>query len=54
MKYKKMTGLGYFRTNKTHTTSIEELANQNRIVERLLKKKGFPAQLIDLFKDNKS
>ena len=52
MKYKKMTGLGYFRTNKTHTTSIEELANQNRIVERLLKEKGFPAQLIDLFKDN--
>ena len=47
-----MTGFGYFRTNKTHTTSIEELANQNRVVETLLKEKGFPAQLIDLCKDN--
>ena len=47
-----MAGFGYFRTNKTHTTSIEELANQNRVVETLLKEKGFPAQLIDLCKDN--
>ena len=35
-----MTGLGYVRTNKTHTTSNEELANQNKIVEMLLKEKA--------------
>ena len=37
-----MAGFGYFRTNKTHTTSIEVLANQNRVVETLMKEKDFP------------
>ena len=45
-KCKKMAGLCYFRTNRTHTTSKKELENQNRIVESLLRKKGFPIRFI--------
>ena len=45
-KYKKMARLCYFRTNRTHTTSKKELENQNRIVESLLRKKGFPIRFI--------
>ena len=41
-----MAGLCYFRTNRTHTTSKKELENQNRIVESLLRKKGFPIRFI--------
>ena len=45
-----MAGFGYFRTNRTHTTSNEELSNQNTIVEMLLREKGFPQHLIDTCK----
>ena len=41
-----MAGLGYFRTNKTHTSSQEELAWQNEIVKNILREKGFPDQFI--------
>ena len=45
-KYKKMAGLCYFKTNKTHTTSEEELGRQNDIVTAILKQKGFPLNFI--------
>ena len=41
-----MAGLCYFKTNKTHTTSQEELSRQNEIVTAILKEKGFPRQFI--------
>ena len=41
-KYKMMAGLHYFNTNKTHTSSIRELSNQNQIVKTILQEKGFP------------
>ena len=47
MKYKKMAGLGYFRTVKTHTCSNEEYINQSNIVKAILKEKGFPQELIN-------
>ena len=37
-----MAGLGYFRTNKTFTSSLAELARQNDIVKYKLREKGFP------------
>jgi len=46
MKYKKMAGLGYFRTVKTHTCSNEEYINQSNKVKAILKEKGFPQELI--------
>ena len=49
-KYKKMAGLCYFRTNRTHTSSKKELENQNMIVEKLLRKKGFPNRFIQNIK----
>ena len=45
MKYKKMTGLGYFRTVKTHTCLNEEYINQSNIVKTILNEKGFPQEL---------
>ena len=50
IKYKKMAGLCYFRTNRTQTSTNVELANKNSIVEMLLKEKGFPIKLIELCK----
>ena len=35
VKYKKMTELSYFRTNKTNTSSLGELARQNEIVKNI-------------------
>ena len=40
-KYKMMAGLHYFNTNKTHTSSIRELSNQNQIVKTILQEKVF-------------
>ena len=40
-KYKKMAGLCYFRTNRTHTSTKKERLNQDRIVQILLEEKGF-------------
>ena len=45
MKYKKMAGLGYFRTVKTHTCSQEKYINQINIVKTILNEKGFPQEL---------
>ena len=45
-KYKKMAGLCYFKTNRSHTTSKEELSRQNQIVFTILKEKGFPLKFI--------
>ena len=44
-KYKKMAGLCYFKTNRTHTKS-EELSRQNQIDTSILKEKGFPSKFI--------
>ena len=41
-----MAGLCYFKTNRTHTTSEEELSRQNQIVTSILKEKGFPLKFI--------
>ena len=41
-----MAGLCYFKTNRTHTTSKEELSRQNQIVTSILKEKGFPLKFI--------
>ena len=40
-----MTGLGYFRTVKTHTCLNEEYINQSNIVKTILNEKGFPQEL---------
>ena len=45
-KYKKMAGLCHFKTNRTHTTSEEELSRQNQIITSILKEKGFPLKFI--------
>ena len=42
LKYKRMAGLGYFKTIKTHTCSQEEEVQQKKIVKINLKEKGFP------------
>ena len=41
-----MAGLCYFKTNRTHTTSEEELSRQNQIVTSIPKEKGFPLKFI--------
>ena len=41
-----MAGLCYFKTNRSHTTSKEELSRQNQIVFTILKEKGFPLKFI--------
>ena len=46
LKYKKMAGLGYFRTIRTHTCSVIEEIQQKNIVKMILKEKGFPTNLI--------
>ena len=45
-KYKKMAGLCYFRTNRTHTSTKKERLNQDRIVQILLEETGFSKTLI--------
>ena len=46
LKYKKMAGLGYFRTARTHTCSNEEYIHQSNIVKTILTEKGFPPGII--------
>ena len=51
LKYKKMAGLGYF---KTHTCSREEEVQQKKIVKMILKEKGSPDKLIKDLENTKS
>ena len=45
-KYKKMAGLGYYKTIKTHTCTEEEKVQQLNIVRTILTEKGFPKSVI--------
>ena len=40
-KFKKLAGIGYFRTARTHCMDIRELKNQYKIVRHILSLKGF-------------
>ena len=44
-KYKNMAGLGYFRTARMLCSSPEELRNQYRTIQHILRLKGFSKQL---------
>ena len=46
-KYKNMAGLGYFRTARMLCSSPEELRNQYRTIQHILRLKGFSKQLIN-------
>ena len=46
LKFRKMVGLGYYITIKTHTCTEEEKLQQINIVRTILKEKGFPKYLI--------
>ena len=51
LKYKK---IGYFKTIKTHTCSREEEIQQKKIVNLILRKKGFPKNLIKELENTQS
>ena len=45
-KFKRMAGLGYFRTVRTHCSTQKEIQNQFKVVYAILKCKGFNKQQI--------
>ena len=49
-----MAGLGYFKTIKTHTCSRGEEIQQKKIVNLILRKKGFPKNLIKELENTQS
>ena len=51
--FKLMAGKSYFRTAKSHSNTISELANQNRIVYSILKFKNFSNTIIHQMKRQK-
>jgi len=54
LKYKRMAGLGYFRTIKTHTCSVIEEVQQKKKVKMILREKGFPKKFIKDLENTKS
>ena len=51
--FKLMAGRSYFRTARSHSNTIPELANQNRIVYSILKLKNFSNYIIRQMKSKK-
>ena len=53
-RYKRMAGLSYFKTARTHTSTSNELQNQFSVIYSILRGKGFTSKQIKYMENFKS
>ena len=53
-RYKRMAGLSYFKTARTHTSTSTELQNQFSVIYSILRGKGFTSKQIKYMENFKS